>query len=165
MKKLVLAAFAAVLLPTLVFAQGTVAFTTSDFVNHRLLMESDLSAAPAGSTAQLFWSPDNSVAYVQIAANSVTVNGFLTAPVLGTTGAATAPGAAAWFYVAGQGGGGTGQTAHFQNPTGNPNSTPPGTPENLTGWTSPVLLSIPEPSTIALAGLGVGALLLFRRRK
>lgn len=34
-----------------------------------------------------------------------------------------------------------------------------------TGWSSFSLFVVPEPSTLALAGLGVGALLLFRRRK
>jgi PEP-CTERM motif len=59
----------------------------------------------------------------------------------------------------------------FVNSTGgNPTTVPAGTPATLTGWgalnqnlvlTSPV----PEPSTMALAGLGGVAALLFRRRK
>jgi hypothetical protein len=163
MKKLVMTAIAAVALPALVVAQGTVSFTTSDFTNHRFLLQ-DLSAAPAGTLASLWWSPDNIVPYTQIAANTVTVNGWITAGVTATTGAATAPGASAWFYVRGENGALVGVTPNFENPTANPNTTPPGTPADLTGWTSPVIL-VPEPSTLALAGLGMGALLLFRRRK
>lgn len=170
MKKLVLTVFAAALLPTLVLAQGTVNFTTSDFANHRFLMASDNSPAPGGTLAELWWSPNNIVAYSKIGDNTVTFNGFITTGVTATTGGATAPGASGWFYVKGIGVGGlagySGQTPNFQNSTGNPGATPPGLPSDLTGWSSPVLLSpIPEPSTIALAGLGIASLLLFRRRK
>jgi len=38
-------------------------------------------------------------------------------------------------------------------------------PSTLGGWTSFSLVVTPEPSTIALAGLGAASLLLFRRRK
>ena len=38
-------------------------------------------------------------------------------------------------------------------------------PPNTTGWQSFGLYVVPEPSTIALAVLGLGSLLLFRRRK
>jgi hypothetical protein len=49
----------------------------------------------------------------------------------------------------------------FLNPTGGGGS-PPSLPATLTGMPSMIL--VPEPSTLALAGLGA-ALLLFRRRK
>jgi hypothetical protein len=38
-------------------------------------------------------------------------------------------------------------------------------PPNTTGWQSFGLFVVPEPSTIALAVLGLGSVLLFRRRK
>ena len=44
-------------------------------------------------------------------------------------------------------------------------ATPPATPANLVGLTSFALVSVPEPSSFALAGLGAAALLIFRRRK
>jgi hypothetical protein len=54
----------------------------------------------------------------------------------------------------------------FVNPVGNPLSTPPGTPAALSGFTGNlVLTSVPEPTTLALAGLGGAALLAFRRKK
>jgi len=55
--------------------------------------------------------------------------------------------------------------------TGNPTTTPPGTAASLVnagfaGLTvSPATSVIPEPSSLALAGLGAAALLIFRRRK
>jgi len=45
---------------------------------------------------------------------------------------------------------------------------PPGTPADLSGaWTTGdlVMMPVPEPTTLALAGLGAAALLIFRRRK
>jgi len=60
----------------------------------------------------------------------------------------------------------TGETAEFTNPTGG-GGAPPATAANMVKWTAgnPLVLSVPEPSTIALGGLGAAALLLFRRRK
>jgi hypothetical protein len=59
-------------------------------------------------------------------------------------------------------------TPSFALNTGNPTTTPPGTPNPLTtatGFTGVNLVVVPEPSTLALAGLGAAALLIFRRRK
>jgi len=39
------------------------------------------------------------------------------------------------------------------------------TPPALTGWQSFNVYAVPEPATMALAGLGAAALLIFRRRK
>jgi len=43
-------------------------------------------------------------------------------------------------------------------------ATPPGTPAFLTGLQSFFLAPVPEPSSLALVGLGAAALLIFRRR-
>jgi hypothetical protein len=138
MKKLALATFVAVVFPTFVFAQGTVNFSTTDFVNHRVLMPGDQSPAPAGTTVELWWSPDNVVGYSLIAVNTVTTNGWIGTPVVGTTGVATAGGATAWFYVRAVNGSLEGRTLNFQNATG----VSPGAAANLTGWNSPLYLGL-----------------------
>jgi hypothetical protein len=52
-------------------------------------------------------------------------------------------------------------TSAFQNL----DSTAPPTPAQFTSFPSFTVGAVPEPSTFALAGLGVASLLLFRRRK
>jgi hypothetical protein len=56
-----------------------------------------------------------------------------------------------------------GITPVFQNPTGGP-GTPPVLAQDLVGMPA-LVLNTPEPTTIALGGLGAAALMLFRRRK
>jgi len=59
----------------------------------------------------------------------------------------------------------------FVNPTVAPTSSgPPPTPASLSGFASDLVMSAvavstPEPGTLALAGLGLASLLVFRRRK
>lgn len=62
----------------------------------------------------------------------------------------------------------SGTSGVFQNPSGgavDPVTGIPGAAAGLTGFTGMQINAIPEPSTYALAGLGLGALLLIRRRK
>jgi len=72
--------------------------------------------------------------------------------LVGWTGSALSTGALAW-----------------SNGTGAPNASPPviatAVLTGAAGYNGLVLAPIPEPSTIALAGLGAAALLIFRRRK
>ena len=62
-----------------------------------------------------------------------------------------------------------GGVVDFVNPTGDYTKTPtPDIPPDLTGWDATgnsLIMSVPEPTTFALAGLGAAALLIFRRRK
>jgi hypothetical protein len=69
-----------------------------------------------------------------------------------------------------QGGASIGYSSRFSIATGNPTTIPPGTAASITGAGQFTGLNalpttvIPEPSTLALAGLGVAALLVLRRR-
>jgi len=102
-----------------------------------------------------------------------------TFPQLAVTLGSIAPGATgtfqigAWdstyasFAAARAGGGYAGISAVFTSTTGGV-GTPPSTAVNLNnaaGWVGPIVLTVPEPSLFALAGLGAAALLVFRRRK
>lgn len=75
-------------------------------------------------------------------------------------------GAFADYASAVAGGAPVGETAAFSNPTGGAGTA---LPAGLVKWlpaNSLVLTSnVPEPTTIALGGLGIASLLLFRRRK
>lgn len=54
-------------------------------------------------------------------------------------------------------------TVLFQNPTSG--GTPPAPDQLLSGMPALILNPVPEPTTIALAGLGLASLLIFRRRQ
>lgn len=56
-----------------------------------------------------------------------------------------------------------GSSFTFTQATGG-GGTPPGPPKSLDGMPA-MVLQVPEPSTMALAGLGAAAMLIFRRRK
>lgn len=53
----------------------------------------------------------------------------------------------------------------FRIDTGDPTTTPSGTPGNLAGMLPFTLTPVPEPSVIGLGLLGLGSLLLLRRRQ
>jgi hypothetical protein len=59
-----------------------------------------------------------------------------------------------------------GESAIARTATGNPTATPPGTAVPLSDtFTGITPAPTPEPSTFALAGLGLAALLIFRHRR
>jgi len=73
---------------------------------------------------------------------------------------ATAEGLFNSYAAAASGGGLVADVTFLQN-TGNPPLTPP---PSLNGMPNVTLNAVPEPSTLALAGLGIASLLAFRRR-
>jgi hypothetical protein len=182
MKAYIATALAAALLPLSVHAQGTINFTSAN-ANQVVKDQVTGLAVGAGYSAALYWgvSGATEAQLVQIGASWPVLagSGFISNGGTRTTGAGTAPGAIGAFqvrawagsaltYEAAGASASRGKTAVFANATGDPTSQPPGTPAALgSGWNTPLLVSsaIPEPSTYALAALGVGALLLFRRRK
>jgi hypothetical protein len=189
MKKLLLTA-AAIAASLNLYAQGTVTFQNSTAT----LVQNGLTGLPVaeadGIRAMLYWAPASdannftpiSGATVVGKAGALTVAGRFSGGTA-TTGAATAPGAGAWFQVkawelaygttyeiasAAPASGGRqalrGESNKFlTSSTGNPPLTPAVNlaTSGLQGFT----VVVPEPSVIALGLIGAGALLALRRRK
>jgi hypothetical protein len=186
MKKLLITA-AALLITVSTYAQGVV-----NFANNAATAISDVDGtlvnAADGIRVALYWAPlSDPNNFTQIGADASVA---VAPPVAGTfsagsrtTGNATAPGGVARFQVrawelaygstfeaassAPAMGGrrakvGTSNT--LEMPTGNPPLTPAASlPPN--GLQPFQLAIVPEPSVVALGIMGVGALLLLRRRK
>jgi|SRR5579872_472331 len=170
-----------------VFAQGVVNFSnfSGTGVTGRVDTNNPVGVAASGSyNVGLYWgvlgSSEAQLVLIAEGAGNFSSGRFSLGNA--TTGVGTAAGAdgifevKAWTgslatyeaaYAAAVAGGGqqVGVSGTFQNSTGGA-GTPPSTPSNLTGWTTGVILNpVPEPTTLALGGLGAAALLLFRRRK
>jgi hypothetical protein len=99
--------------------------------------------------------------------------GAITVPTA-APGAPIQAAVAAWegnfatFDAAQAAGAAIGVSSSFAVATGNPTTTPPGTAGSITGagqFGGVTALAVPEPSSLALAGLGAAALLIFRRRQ
>jgi len=172
------------------FAQGTVNFNNLNISPSVFTNKSGVSGlAKAGTfTVALYWASGAGTGVINPATTTPVLVGLGSGQGdgnfsvgTGVTGTATAPGASAEFEVVGWTGAATSYSAAnvagnfvgigtpFQNGTGG-NGTPALVPMDMTGWTgnlilTPVAGGIPEPTTIALGGLGAAALLLFRRRK
>jgi hypothetical protein len=69
-------------------------------------------------------------------------------------------------YAAALAGGDLTGTVLFQNPVSNPGGSPPVLDQTMTGMPALVMTvaAVPEPGTLAIAGLGAVLLLAFRRR-
>jgi hypothetical protein len=182
MKRLIITAAALAISTVGALAQGTIVFANANtalVVWGQGLPFSGPVAATEGVKVGLYYngalvSPTPYVGTLSTGATNTGFNGRFNA------GQVTVPGLAsgatgtfqvrAWSgnfasYEAAVTGGSlyTAISADFQNGSGGP---VPGNPDipaaTLTGFTGMV---IPEPSTIALAALGLGALLAFRRRR
>jgi len=195
MKKLYLTAIVCAVTAASALAQGTIIFDSSNGSSWVTLKTgpnpnevSPTNLPAAGSwTAALLFAPGTTLGqpignFTQV---STTLGnaGYITGPTVligASTGTGEPGGAPGTFIVEGWTGnfanyaaaaapGGAaflGQSVEFVNGVGNPN--PPATaPASMTGWDGGLILvsPVPEPTTIALGGLGAAAMLLFRRRK
>jgi len=169
------------------FAQGQLNFAND--TNTRLTNSAG-NYPPVGDTthkAGIYWGPvgtaENSLALLPAGSNGVTTTwapfsgmfngGTATFPQIGQVAVQIRVwGATFADYAAAVAGGGDRGKGIIQTITlGNPNSIPPGTPTSLVapgGTDTPFArfgIIVPEPSSIALGLLGLGAIVLFRRRK
>jgi len=188
MKKLIVTAMM-VGLSFAALAQGTITFQNDAT---RLVQQTDgvtTTSSPVGTHVAFYYSVTPVAAGDGLNAALHFLNGGTIAPVPGrfslgtyTTGTDAAPGStiyaevrgwtgnyATWDLAAAAAASGTlvymGYSSVFSMGTGGAGA-PPSPPISLTtipAFTG-VLLTIPEPTTFALAGLGAAALLIFRRR-
>lgn len=189
MKKHILASLVVGLAATGAFAQGTIAVdnlnngntsataTTGGlfFQQNSLYNGATLNIEVLGGASATSLTP-----IVTLTGNTVAVNGGSAGVYADQNGLSyNVPGVAsqgsafleveAWegnfstLAAAQAGGAFFGTSGVFQNATGGPGN-PPAPPVDLVGMPA-VIMNTPEPSTLALGGLGAAALLLFRRRK
>lgn len=184
MKKLILTV-ALVASCAAAFAQGTLTFANAGPGCVFKIFDSDTTTALAGNgfMADLYWAAGtvaNSSSLTALGApapfNSGAQAGYFTGGQRSIPGVAggsvitvqvrawnTGGGNFATWAAAATGGGSIGESALAQVTLG----TPPGTPPYMTGLNGATfhLSPIPEPSTLALAGLGLAGMLVFRRRR
>jgi hypothetical protein len=174
MKKTILAILAMTAVAVSSYGQGTIVFAngTGDIVS--------FNGAPAvsanGVKVQLWYAPVGTLdlTLFQPLANMTAVGtplagrfsgGTLTIPGIAPAGGSVAAivrafNGADWASSLGRGSSGI-----FTLDTGDPTTVPAGTPTTTAGLFGPINVVVPEPSSMALAGLGAASLLLFRRRK
>jgi MYXO-CTERM domain-containing protein len=189
MKKLILAA-AALMVSLAAYGQGTVSINNRVVpdVTARLISATD----PKDGSSSSIGSPDWTVAFVGGAKGTAvsamtplldaTSNAAITAdPLRGAAGSAAAgyftpvtaivpnvpAGSPADVAVIVKGPTGTTTLGPYSVTSlgGIPASGPPLTAPNLPMGTTPLVVGVPEPTTLALGALGLGALLVIRRRK
>jgi hypothetical protein len=179
MKKLTATLLATSLLGLVAFAQGTVNFANVGVGLNSPVFQSDgtTKVPSTGFTAELLAGASATTLA------SVATTGFLaTAPGYFNGGpvtlASVAPGAIGFFQVrvfsTASGSFAAAQAAGIANTWGNSSifqvttggvGSPATPPATLTTLGSFNLNGVPEPSSLALAGLGAAAMLVFRRRK
>lgn len=187
MKKILVTTIAALVAAVTTYGQGTVNVAYSLGGANGVRVEGVLAAAAANARVEFLWAPvgTTDIAQFQVLGGLINVGtptagnfagGTRTIPAgSGFTG--IAPGAIVSVVVRGftTGSGSSydtagvrGITGIFQVDTGNPLATPaPETAPNLNATFPGLNLvnQVPEPSSMALAGLGAASLLIFRRRK
>jgi hypothetical protein len=172
MKKLILAV-AAVMVSVAAFAQGQITFNNrvAGVVDARVTFADGANAGQgvgAGYTAQLFGGADaNSLSALSpsttFRTSSAAAQGYVNGVVVDVPGIAPGLKATIVMRVFDSSSAQIGQSGPISITLGG-GTLPPANLEGLQAFTVSAGAIIPEPSTIALAALGVGALLLRRRK-
>jgi hypothetical protein len=176
MKKLILAV-AAVMVSVAAFAQGQITFNNrvAGVVDARVTFAAGDPMAGqgvgAGFTAQLFGGPEGTAPGALTALNpsttfrtsSAAAQGYVNGVVVDVPGIAPGLKAAIVMRVFDSANAAVGESAPISITLGG-GTLPPANLEGLQAFTVSGGVVIPEPSTIALAALGIGALLLRRRK-
>jgi hypothetical protein len=177
MKKLIIA-LAALMVSAAAYGQGQFVFNNriGTEVNARFILPSDPPTGTSSSvgspdyTVQLLGGPVGTAVGSLVAldpastgfrgAAGTTTAGYVTSVTPTVPGVAIGANASVLLRVTGPGGFSQDFGPYTVNSLGGGTATPP----NLQLGTSPLVL-VPEPTTLALGALGLGALLAIRRRK
>lgn len=181
MKKTLVTMMAAIAVAASSYGQGTVTFANG--TTSLIQVNGVTATAGANAKVELLWAPIGVTDIGQFQVLGAIVNvgtptagrfsgGNRTVPA-GSGATGIAAGASANFIVRGFVGTDyataaiRGFTPAFTVDTGDPTTIPAGTPTAITTtWTGNLnLVAVPEPTSMALAGLGAASLLIFRRRK
>lgn len=177
MKKTLVTMLAAIAVAASSYGQGTINFVNGS--TSLVTINSTSASSAAGAKVEFLWAPAGTTDVNLFTVFGNLVNVGTPTPGRFSGGIQTVPGipagGAAAIIVRGFVGtdyataGTRGSTAilNFAS-TGNPLTTPAGTAAALTtdgGFTGLNLTAVPEPTSMALAGLGAASLLIFRRRK
>ncbi len=172
MKKTLLTILAVISMAASSYSQGTIVFnnSASEFVSFNAApataangVKAQLWYAPVGTTDLTLFQPLPTLANVGTPLAGRFSAGTLTIPGI------TPGGSVAAIVRAFQGADWVNSpfkaASHiFTIDTGDPTTTPAGTPTSTAGLIGPISL-IPEPSSMALAGIGAAAMFILRRRK
>jgi len=175
MKKTILAIMAGAAFAASSYGQGTIVFANG--TGSVISLNGVSATAAQGVKAQLWYAPLGTTDLSLFTALSSTAavgtplagrfsGGTQTIPGINPAGGSVAAivrafDGATWATSFGQG-----QSAIFTVDTGDPTSIPAGTPTSVAALFGPInVVTVPEPSSMALAGIGAASLLLFRRRK
>jgi hypothetical protein len=178
MKKILLTTLAVGALAVSSFAQGTINFTLSAGVN-TVKVNGVAANSAAGARVEMLWAPAGTtdLGLFQVLGGLANVGtpvaGYFSGGVRTVPG--IAPGGVIAMYVRGFtiGSGASydlatarGITPIFAFDTADPTALPaPEAPSNINAAFPGLNIIVPEPSSMALAGLGAASLLIFRRRK
>jgi hypothetical protein len=192
MKKLLLTTLAAVALVGSSYAQGTLLFQTGTGTILKQTSAADSASVQVGTGAanglfELLWAPAGTTDLAlfssvpgalvscsptagRLTGGSRTINGIAAGAIVSVVFRGWTGGAADWTSSTAAwdlGQIARGYSSIMSVDTGDPTTTPAGTPGSFPGGAGILLTysAVPEPSSMALAGLGAASLLMFRRRK